>query len=221
MLVILLLSLLLLLIGRILFVIVNILIKRTQYNKHVCSNKIKTAIVIGSGGHTAEILRLMRCLNPSVYSPRIYIVASSDSSSETKILSMEEALANKLNRDLKEAEFKIVKIPRSRSVSQSYFTSVFTTLHSFCVCVPIMWALRPKLLLCNGPGTCIPICIISFLMNVMFISDTYTVFVESVCRVNTLSLSGKILYYVVDEFFVQWKELHEKYKRSKYFGRLV
>lgn len=207
--------------GRLLYVVVNVLIKRTQNNKHASSNKIKTAIVIGSGGHTAEMLRLARCLNPNFYNPRIYIMASSDSSSEAKILSTEEALTNKSNSGPRQAEFKIVKIPRSRSVCQSYFTSVFTTLHSFFVCIPIMWTLKPKLLLCNGPGTCIPICIICFLMKVMFISDTYIVFVESVCRVSTLSLSGKILYYFVDEFFVQWKELHEKYKRSKYFGRLV
>lgn len=49
------------------------------------------------------------------------------------------------------------------------------------------------------------------------------VFLILVCRVKTLSLSGKLLYHlrVTDLFFVQWLELYEKYPKSIYSGRLV
>jgi beta-1,4-N-acetylglucosaminyltransferase len=36
---------------------------------------------------------------------------------------------------------------------------------------------------------------------------TRIVFVESVCRVNDLSATGKLLYYVADQVQVQWPEL--------------
>jgi beta-1,4-N-acetylglucosaminyltransferase len=40
------------------------------------------------------------------------------------------------------------------------------------------------------------------------------VFVESVCRVRTLSLTGRILYPWADLFAVHWPELHERYPET-------
>jgi beta-1,4-N-acetylglucosaminyltransferase len=39
---------------------------------------------------------------------------------------------------------------------------------------------------------------------------TKIIFVESFCRVQSLSMTGKILYYVADRFIVQWPGLQEK-----------
>jgi beta-1,4-N-acetylglucosaminyltransferase len=47
------------------------------------------------------------------------------------------------------------------------------------------------------------------------------VFVESICRVESLSLSGRIVYYFADHIVVQWPELKEKYPMTRYLGRLV
>ena len=46
-------------------------------------------------------------------------------------------------------------------------------------------------------------------------------YVESFARVGGLSLSGKILYPLVDRFLVQWPQLKEKYSRAEYNGVLV
>lgn len=40
------------------------------------------------------------------------------------------------------------------------------------------------------------------------------VFVESFARVTRLSLTGRILYPLADEFIVQWPQLHQRYPRS-------
>ena len=47
-------------------------------------------------------------------------------------------------------------------------------------------------------------------------------YVESIARTRTLSLSAKILYYtrIVDLMLVQWQELTVKYPRTKFAGRL-
>lgn len=37
------------------------------------------------------------------------------------------------------------------------------------------------------------------------------VFVESACRVKSLSLSGKIMYHIADSFIVQWPQLQTQY----------
>lgn len=58
-------------------------------------------------------------------------------------------------------------------------------------------------------------------LQVVGLRDITLVFVESICRVKTLSLSGKIMYYIADHFLVQWKQLQINFPNSIYLGRLV
>lgn len=194
------------------FILRTLYLIRFQSKQKFKKKCARTLIVIGSGGHTSEMTRHIKNIDPYLYQPRLYIMADTDTSSEVKI---HEA----------EAEFKtdyyIEKIPRSRHVNQSYITSIFTTIYSILKCVPIVFSYKPDLILCNGPGTCIPICLISFGLKVLFLSSTKIVFIESICRVKTLSLSGKILLYFADQVLVQWPYLHDKYPRSVYIGRLT
>jgi beta-1,4-N-acetylglucosaminyltransferase len=178
---------------------------------------VRTTIIIGSGGHTTEILKLLQNLNSVNYSPRIYIMASTDTSSEVKIHQTEKTYFSQNGS----ACYEIVKIPRSRSVGQAYSTAVFTTLFALFASLPVMLKKRPELVICNGPGTCIPICVVAFLMRVLCITNSKIVFVESICRVRTLSLSGKILLLFADIILVQWPKLHELYGRTTYIGRLT
>ena len=48
----------------------------------------------------------------------------------------------------------------------------------------------------------------------------WLVYVESIARVETLSLSGKILYRIADQMFVQWPQLQRKYPGVLCVGRL-
>jgi beta-1,4-N-acetylglucosaminyltransferase len=67
-------------------------------------------------------------------------------------------------------------------------------------------------------GTCVPICFVAFFYNVLGISRTKIIYVESFCRVKKLSLSGKLLYYIADKFIVQWPGLLVPYPRAEYLG---
>ncbi|XP_078018911.1 UDP-N-acetylglucosamine transferase subunit ALG14 isoform X3 [Epinephelus lanceolatus] len=75
--------------------------------------------------------------------------------------------------------------------------------------------------LCNGPGTCIPLCVAGLLLGILGMKKVLIVYVESICRVQTLSLTGKILYPISDYFFVQWPCLRDKYPKSIFLGRIV
>ncbi|KAJ6955535.1 hypothetical protein NC652_006833 [Populus alba x Populus x berolinensis] len=55
---------------------------------------------------------------------------------------------------------------RSREVGQSYLTSVETTLLAMSHASWLMIRIRPQVVLCNGPGTCVPLCIIAFLFKI-------------------------------------------------------
>ncbi|XP_025412317.1 UDP-N-acetylglucosamine transferase subunit ALG14 homolog isoform X2 [Sipha flava] len=166
----------------------------------------RTLIVIGSGGHTAEMLRLMNKMNKKKFTPRLYLLANTDTTSQIRVENEECGI-----------DWSIVKIPRSRYVNQSYLTSIFSTIYSIFMTVPVVISFKPDLVLCNGPGTCVPVCFVAFLVKLFHYVDTSIIFVESICRVNTLSLTGKIMYFFADLIIVQWYELKQKYgMRVKY-----
>ncbi|CAF1413560.1 unnamed protein product [Adineta ricciae] len=191
---------------------------------------ISTLIVLGSGkydhfstssscqsghlgGHTTEMFRLLSGTDPNVYKPRHYMIASTDKMSAKKM--------NEFERNTLE-DMDVTFINRSRHVGQSYISSVFTTLWAFFTVIPFVYRIRPKLILINGPGTCIPIVIASLLLSILFlIRRPKIVFVESICRVQSLSLTGKILQYLPVNILVQWPQLTERYPKTQYIGRLV
>ena len=48
-----------------------------------------------------------------------------------------------------------------------------------------------------------------------------TIFVESITRINELSLTGRLVYPVVSKFLVQWEELAAKNPKAEFHGRIV
>ncbi|KAL7577671.1 hypothetical protein ACA910_015182 [Epithemia clementina (nom. ined.)] len=167
---------------------------------------LKTMVVLGSGGHTTEMLNMIQPLNPKYYHPLIFVKAKSDT---TSVMRLEKAGYNPEQVD-------IFDIPRSREVGQSYWSSVVTTGIALCTCIRFLWRQRPDLILCNGPGTCLPIALVALVLGriVGFFPHCSIIFVESFCRVQTLSLTGKIMYWMADLFVVHWDELHQKYPSS-------
>ena len=195
------------------------------------STPCRTLVVVGSGGHTAEMLRLLGGMNLDNYAPRVYVVAESDKISLEKVQTFESQLAaSNASRStssprLKSTVFDVRLVPRARQVMQSYITSIFSTLVAIAYSLPIVIRASPDLVLCNGPGTCIPVCFWSFLVKFLSfgLKDMEVVYVESMCRVEKLSLSGLLLYYLYmsDNIFVQWPQLKKKYPRTRYIGRVV
>lgn len=176
-------------------------------------NSLRTILCIGSGGHTTELLRIMKNLDSKKYDPRLYIVADNDSSSEVKI---HEAEKSEIHNT-----YVINRIPRSRNVNQSYLSSVFSTMYSTLHTIPVVYKFKPNIVLCNGPGTCVPVCVVAFILRCFFIVDCRIIFVESICRVRTMSLTGKILQFFADIVVVQWPQLRDVCFRAMYFGRLT
>lgn len=49
-------------------------------------------------------------------------------------------------------------------------------------------------------------------------TDSKVVFCESFARVKSLSLTGKLLYYIADEFVIHWPQLQDKYPKTRHLG---
>ncbi|KAK9938875.1 hypothetical protein M0R45_015590 [Rubus argutus] len=178
-----------------------------------------TLIILGSGGHTAEMLNLLSVLQKDRFSPRFYIAAATDNMSLQKARLFEET-EDKMEET---SRSQFMQIYRSREVGQSYITSVLTTIIAVVHALLLMLRIRPQVILCNGPGTCVPLCVIAFLFKAVGIRWSSVFYVESIARVQRLSLSGLLLYKlrIADQFFVQWPQLQRKYPRAHYVGCLM
>ncbi|PNY04089.1 UDP-N-acetylglucosamine transferase subunit ALG14 [Trifolium pratense] len=186
------------------------------------SKPVSTLIILGSGGHTAEMLNLLAVLQKDRFNPRYYIAAATDNMSLQKAMMLENSLASESGIKVADTA-QFMKIYRSREVGQSYITSVWTTLIATVHALWLMIKIRPEVILCNGPGTCIPLCVIAFIFKVLGIRWSSIFYVESIARVRRLSLSGLLLYklWMADQLFVQWPQLQQQYPRATYVGRLM
>ncbi|XP_078175395.1 uncharacterized protein LOC144569086 isoform X1 [Carex rostrata] len=187
---------------------------------------LRTLIVLGSGGHTAEMLSIVSVLRKDKFVPRSYVAALTDNMSLQKAQVYEDSLLNFENNvvyveNKRGAQF--MQIYRSREVGQSYVTSTGTTIVAIMHAMWIVLKLRPQVILCNGPGTCIPVCACAYLLKLLGWRWCTIIYIESIARVKKLSLSGLLLYKLrlADQFFVQWPLLQQQYPRSQYAGRVM
>lgn len=92
--------------------------------------------------------------------------------------------------------------------------------YRFLACCPkIAWILireHPDLIISTGSEIAIPVFYIAWILGIR------TMFIESLCRVKELSLTGKIVYPIADKFLVQWEELQGKHgKKAQYWGKVL
>lgn len=74
---------------------------------------------------------------------------------------------------------------------------------------------RPQAVLSTGAGVAVPFLWVGRLLGIR------TVYIESLTRVETLSLSGQLVYPWVHRFFVQWPDLLSRYPKALYGGRVI
>ncbi|MDV4150431.1 PssD/Cps14F family polysaccharide biosynthesis glycosyltransferase [Clostridium sp. AL.422] len=71
---------------------------------------------------------------------------------------------------------------------------------------------RPDLVISTGALATIPMCLISKVFRKKLI------FIESFAKINTPTLTGKLLYKFADEFYVQWEDMIKVYPKAVYKG---
>ncbi|CAE7252013.1 ALG14 [Symbiodinium natans] len=159
-----------------------------------------------------EMLSLLKDLDQDKYKCH-FIMGETDSTSLKKVQATRPDLAANLQH--------FHTIPRSREVGQSWASSLPSTCRAFIACLSLVWKLCPQVLIVNGPGTCVPVVAAALLFELVAFRNLSLVFVESVCRVKSLSMTGKLLYLVSDSFVVHWPELAARYPKAQYLGVLL
>jgi beta-1,4-N-acetylglucosaminyltransferase len=159
--------------------------------------RIRLLAVLGEGGHTSQLLKLVRLLGDS-YAYH-YMICKEDSLSESRI----------------EYAGPIYRVPRPRGKHSGILGSALRTVVAGIKSIWILACARPYAIISAGPAVAVPVSLLGKLLGIRII------FLESASRVTGLSLSGRIMYQWADLFFVQWPQLAEELPRAIFAGRLV
>lgn len=85
--------------------------------------------------------------------------------------------------------------------------------------LPLAWRVlrrfRPEAILSTGAGLAVPFFLVGRLLGIKL------VYVESVTRTETISLTGRLVYRLADRFFVQWPEVARRFPRAEYAGAVL
>jgi len=149
-------------------------------------------IVLGSGGHTAEMLSLLHDLNTRSYTHRTYVISSGDAFSSLKAHEFESRLADERSKTGERKEGKVEEgkagevgtysirvVPRARRIHQSALTAPWDCLWCLLACLHLLTTpptpitpsqsssipTTPDLILLNGPATATILVLASLLLR--------------------------------------------------------
>lgn len=160
-------------------------------------------VVLGSGGHTNEMFRLL--LNTKIPTNRelVFVVGKDDLLSEKKLELWQAKCAAATIKP------RLYRVTRPRKVHQTMWTAIPCAFVSLLECIRVMLRERPEIVLTNGPALCVVASLAARLCS-MSLKAPWIVYVESFARVYSLSMSGKAMQYMTNKFVVQWPELAAK-----------
>ncbi|KAL6693285.1 Alg14 domain-containing protein [Trichoderma pleuroticola] len=186
--------------------------------------------VLGSGGHTKEMLMMMDdgfCDFADFH--RRYLVSSGDSMSENHVHDYEESLASLCeSRQTSPGTHDKFIVTRARRVHQPLWSTPFTALLSIVEIFPAllippkglvgikMKPCYPSRVFSNGPATGFFVALAVHLLKMAYLvpeSCMKVIYIESWARISTLSLTGKLLLYtgIADVFVTQHQEVATRY----------
>lgn len=107
---------------------------------------------------------------------------------------------------LTERRVELVHGPTNRHIGNA--------LRNFPAAWRVLRSYRPDTILSTGAGVALPFFVLGRLLRKRL------VFVESLARVDDLSLTGRLVYPLCDEFFVQWPSA-QRLKRARWEGSVL
>jgi UDP-N-acetylglucosamine:LPS N-acetylglucosamine transferase len=78
----------------------------------------------------------------------------------------------------------------------------------------VVHRVRPRAVVTTGAGVAVPFCYVGRLFRAR------VVYIESFSRITEPSLTGRLVYPVATEFFVQWPQLVRRFGKAEYRGAI-
>ena len=163
-------------------------------------NARRVLVILGQGGHTAEILRLVDMLAareaPFTYQ---YLITREDNVSAQRI----------------RIPGAIYWVNRTRYKSYAMWQEIMRSLLALVQSFFVILRARPHAVVTSGPAVAVPVALWARLFGARVI------FIECGARVPRLSLTGRLLKRLAHLCFVQLPELLEDYPQAISAGRRV
>ncbi len=159
---------------------------------------IKTIVcVCGEGGHYAEMSKLMSHAL-TIQSGKLQYLVLSDHKGEIPWASTKEELVEVRDKHTKFNVFKVLK----------------ALFENYLRCRKVFKNNQVTLVISTGPAHAFMPALIAKLKGIKVLH------VETCARFTTRSLTGRVMYYLADEFWLQNKSLGQLYSKGKYVGLL-
>lgn len=99
-----------------------------------------------------------------------------------------------------------------KQVNRNEKMFIFKMIYNFGVTINIFINEKPDIVISTGALATIPICLIAKLFRKKLI------FIESFAKINSPTLTGKLIYKFADQFYVQWETMLDFYPNAIYKG---
>lgn len=152
----------------------------------------KVIFVASSGGHLTEILKLKK-----LFSKYDYLLVTE----ETELT---KELTDKYN-------MKFLRYGPSKNI----FKYIYNVLVNIARCIKIAFKFKPDTVVSTGAQIGGIMCLMCKLRCAKVI------YIESIAKVESLSVTGRNIYPFANKFYVQWESLENKYNKAEYIGRLI
>ena len=104
------------------------------------------------------------------------------------------------------------KIYYLSQVNRKEKTFLFKMMFNFIKSLNLFIKERPDVVISTGALVTIPMCIFAKIFKKKII------FIESFAKVNSPTLTGKLVYKFADQFYVQWEQMKEYYPNAIFKG---
>ena len=156
--------------------------------KKIKRKNIKVCLTSSSGGHFMQLKQLFKATNQ--YNTFIF----------TEKNEISKGYSNKYKMNY--------LIQQERKNVGFIFEFLYNIIKAFI----IIFAKNPDVVISTGAGATTFVCLF------VKIFGGKVIYIESFAKINSKTITGKIVYKFADEFYVQWEEMKKLYPKAKYNG---
>ena len=153
---------------------------------------VKICLECGEGGHLDEMLSLIKAFEGHEL---FFVVVKAETTKDLKKVAEVYYLRDRVGPKLIHVLINMILITP--------------------FCLKILLIEKPNVIVSTGGDATLPLSYIGKLLRIKII------YMESLARVNDLSGTGKLIYPIADQFLVQWEGLLKRYKKAKYWGKVI
>lgn len=111
-----------------------------------------------------------------------------------------------------------VSLLQEEKVYWAYFPTnrnIFNLVRNFFVALKVLFKEKPDIIVSTGAGVAIPFFYLGKLLRKKL------VFIEAYERIETPSLTAKIVYPITDAFILQWEEQKKNFPKGVVLGQIL